>query len=161
MGCILLHSILLNIWNIQTSQQITSNLSLPIYPGVLNILFWSPDGSKLISGDFGSRLFVWDAIHPDQLNDIAMPDNTFTYISGHRDFAWSPDGDKVALVAGPSGFEDTTPRILVLIWDINQMELTQTIRMDAGDGIRGFDWHPNGLQIAVAGSDGVKVWDVK
>ncbi len=150
----------LNIWNIQTSQQIASIPKVYFFSG---LLLWSPDGSKLISGGFSdTRFFVWDALHPAQLNYIAMPDDTFTYISGPRDFSWSPDGDKVALVAGPSGFEDTTPRILVLIWDINQMQWTQTIRMD---GVGGFAWHPDGLQIAVAGGgaggEGVKVWHVR
>lgn len=106
---------------------------------------WSPDGSKLVSGDRDDRLHVWDATTGASL--LTM--------SGHsRDVsrvAWSPDGSKIASVS-----DDMSVRI----WDAATGSSLHTLTGHSGrlDSVL---WSPDSAKVVSASpiDESVRVWD--
>lgn len=122
-----------------------------VYRGHTNSVIavaYSPDGSRIASGDDDAIVDVWNA-HTGSLY--------FTYAghysiqgAGIGSLAWSPDGSRIA-----SGGIDGT----VQVWDA---QTGQHLVTYSGQSrfIFGIAWSPDGTRIASGSDDGtVQIWD--
>lgn len=112
--------------------------------GVLDVA-WSPDGSRLATGDTDGMIIIWD-----------QHGNRLTTLSGESDridrVAWSPDG----LLLASGGSEP-----LIKIWDITSETVIQTLQ-GPGDAISTLTWSPTGDYFLVVGLidfPNIYIWD--
>jgi WD40 repeat protein len=122
---------------------------LYIYQGhtdVVEVVAWSPDGTRIASGSWDQTIQICDA----------SDGNKLTLYKNHTDqvFAvvWSPDSTRVA-----SGAWDKT----VQVWNATSGQLVRIYRQHI-DRVYAVAWSPDGTRIASGGNDStVHVWDVK
>ncbi len=108
---------------------------------------WSPDGSKLATGDSDGAVGIWSA----ETSRLALP------FQGHTGsvyaIAWNPDGSKLA----SGGYDDMT----VQIWDTASGQLLTTL-YGHEDHVSRVIWTADGsrlLSTAPEGSQNLRVWD--
>lgn len=112
---------------------------------------WSPDGTRLATGDRAGAVRVVDASARD-----AMPEAVGEF-GGHNEavwrIAWSPDGRMLATASA-----DGTARL----WDAATGRELQRIPVHgAGERLYGVAFGPDGTVVATAGSDRTaRLWDV-
>lgn len=153
----------------QANAQDEEELLLLGTQGFVKSVAWSPDGTKIASGNSSGKIIIWNV---EQETQIAH----YTDIGPVFDLAWSPDGEMLAtsnaqiidlgtgeftsLVADATyysvgwtldgnylamgGITET-----VFIWDFLQKKQIQEIYLGFIHQIRGIDWSPNGRYIAV------------
>ena len=108
--------------------------------GVGDYVVFSPDGAKLY--DFTS---IWDVATGKKLQEIS---------AGDHPFAFSPDGSKLALGDGDSGYS-------VHIWDVATGTKLEKLVHDGY--VNSMAFSPDGSKLATGGcsSDGTaRIWDV-
>jgi WD40 repeat protein len=118
-----------------------------MYPGHFDEVLavaWSPDGTRIASGEHDSTIQVWDTRTGKRL---------LTY-QGHSNqvlaLAWSPDGTRIA-----SGSFDNT----VQVWDAKTGKRLLTYRGHINT-VFSVAWSPDSTRIASGSDDGtVQVWD--
>jgi WD40 repeat protein len=110
----------------------------------LDCLAFSPDGQYLAAGGQDSQLRVW-SMADQQL--ILSLDNSPRWIE-HLD--WSSDSQKLAFSHGN----------YVQVWDVAANGVVTTLHFDASS-VLGVAWHPITDHLAIAGYQGVKIWDGK
>ena len=106
---------------------------------------YSPDGSRVASGDSVGVVRIWD---PGTGEEAAV-------LAGHagsvNGVAYSPDGSRIA-----SAGDDGTVRI----WDAHTGAELDVLTGHA-DGVNAVAYSPDGSRIASAGDDGtVRIWDL-
>ena len=109
---------------------------------------FSPDGSKLATGNLDSGIY---------LQDLTRPDATPTKLGGHEGRVWtvafSPDGNTLA-----SGGRDTTVRL----WDVSGPTPTPTTIGRHNDDVWGLAFSPDGTRLATGSKDGdIRLWNVE
>jgi len=124
------------------------------HTNIVDIVAWSPDGSKIAAGDRTGDLRVWDAATGADLLTMSGHDGDVTSM------AWSPDGSKIATVTDGSDNSAAPWHGSVLIWDAatgaNLHTLTgHTARLDS------VSWSPDGTKVVSASpiDESVRVWD--
>jgi WD40 repeat protein len=104
-------------------------------PNVVSAVAWSPQGSRLATGDVGT-IRIWDGVSGELLS---------TFHTGHDlipvyRLAWSPSGTQLASVSAG-----------VQIWDVATGQLLEEISGHINDAA----WNPDGSQLAYGGGDGI------
>ena len=139
------------IWNPSTGARVTT---LQAHPGSLDVLAWSPDGTRLagvngtifadLEDSFGdNNIRIWD-VNTGQIVRV---------FEGHKDkvisVAWSPDGTQIV-----SGSADHTVRL----WDIATGEMLAVLQGHTGI-VTSVAWSPDGTKIASGSYDKtVRIW---
>ncbi|ODM17235.1 hypothetical protein SI65_06910 [Aspergillus cristatus] len=114
------------------------------HSGMVNLVVFSSDGSRIASGSDDHTVRVWDANNGDCLHTL----------QGHSDWVrsvvFSSDGSRIA-----SGSDDHTVRV----WDANNGDCLHTLQGHS-DWVRSVVFSSDGSRIA-SGSDDhtVRVWD--
>lgn len=111
-------------------------------------LDWSPDGSKLVSGDsVDYQVYVADMVAGQEI--MALSGHTGVIAS----VDWGPDGSKLA---SGGGIDDPTIRVWNAASGVSLFTLFGHTR-----GISQVSWNPDSTRLASASSDGsVRVWDI-
>ncbi len=116
--------------------------------GEVNSALWSPDGTRLAftvsdEDDRKPELFVIDpfAAGAERVKVSGAPPKNF----GVRDFAWSPDGTRLAFLADK---EISTNDELYVAPAAGGVEPDKRSGTPIGRGIRGFEWSPDGKRLA-------------
>jgi WD40 repeat protein len=105
----------------------------------IKVVSWSPNGSKLATGDLNGQVFVWTfsggriqrLMHDGEINSLA----------------WSPDGGYLAVAEGRR----------INLWDASSWEPTD-LGGHRGD-VRALAWHPDGTRLASASRQEIVIWD--
>jgi WD40 repeat protein/DNA-binding SARP family transcriptional activator len=127
---------IVKVWDVSTRQLLWES---PVQSHWIFMVDFSPDGSRLVSGDYNGNAFVWDAATGEQL--MSLKDFT-GYIQA---IAYSPDGSLIAAVGDD-----------VMVWDA----YTGKVAMKITDrNATGMDFSPDGSRLVVTGSS-VEMWDV-
>lgn len=117
---------------------------------------WSPDGSRLASGDDDGWIYIWDAA----TGDVVARTRGSSQYQG-TDIVWNPDSNMIAEFA----FNFSSVRI----WDAatrEQIGVLQHHRIQHSDipgqgNVVSIAWRPDGTQIATADQSGLLyIWDV-
>jgi hypothetical protein len=126
----------------------STDLRRTVRPGagttVVTDLAWSPDSTRLVSGDTAGRAAVWDAATGTQLASWAASAGAVTSV------AWSPDGSRIAI---------STEDGEVQLWESATFTLAGTLLYSGGGHIVALAWSPNGDRLAGADMTKLYVWD--
>jgi WD40 repeat protein len=128
-------------WDLELNQAVTTSL----HSGIRGI--WSPDGKRLATnggaaGATSGDIVIWDGASKTVLKGDASGE------AGVYDFAWSPDGKKIA--AG--SLKGTVP-----IWDIASQTV---VRLPGHTGaVFHVAWSPDGKYVASGSEDQVRIWN--
>ncbi len=139
------------IWDATTGNKLFTLLG---HRSEVNVVRWSKDGTRILSG--GSLLnnpinssknsgdftaIIWDAKSGALIHRM-MPHNSFVW-----DYAWHPDGTKIA-----SASADST----VIVWDI---ATNDTVRIFRGhkSNVYAVGWSPNGTMLYSASTDSTTI----
>lgn len=116
---------------------------------LVDLAFWSPDGTKVATADNAGKVILWDG----------TTGRPFISFIGHtkviNSITWSPDGFKVATAS-----DDNT----VKIWDATAGKLLLTLDDQWGVALKAV-WSPDGSKIVtLSGESGnlalkAKIWD--
>lgn len=113
--------------------------SLTLKPALFQSPALSPDGSKMllaIKDDEGKNTLVVT----DRLGSVQTALATF---EGSVAFAWSPDGKRLAYIAGDAGQPITVGRLTI----VTLGEIPQSVETEE-DQVLAFFWSPDGKQLA-------------
>jgi WD40 repeat protein len=114
--------------------------------GEVNILAFSPDGSRLIAADSSSHVCIWD------LASRKARARWRAHAAGISAVAHSPNGELIATAS----YLDNAIRL----WDSASGE-PRGILQGAGAGVTGIAFSPDGTELAQSRSDGVaSLWDL-
>lgn len=115
------------------------------HPNTVYSVDWSPDGSKLASGDWDDNVHVWDATTGANL--LTMSGHSRAVVN----VAWSPDGTKIASIS-----DDMSVRI----WDAATGTALQTFTGHSGR-LDSIAWSPDSKKVVSASpiDETVRVWD--
>jgi WD40 repeat protein len=112
---------------------------------VIRVAF-SPDGSRLASGDLAGNVKIWDARTGDELRTLPAHERQIWAL------AFSPDGGRLA-----TGSQEDRG---VKVWDVSTGELLHTLSGHT-DRIEGLVFSPDGQHLGSASVDGtVRLWDL-
>jgi WD40 repeat protein/DNA-binding SARP family transcriptional activator len=139
------------VWDTRTGRRL---LSLAGITAPVNDIAFSPDGSRIATGDDDGSAVVWDARTGKRLFTLADPDAG----GGFLGVGFSPDGTMLATADGVGR---------VRIWRLGARRLVRTIQADAP--LCGVVWSPDGRLVG-AGQCGdysfsfasaARVWDAR
>lgn len=110
----------------------------------INVVGWSPDGTKMVAGLDDETVRIWDVVTKQEIHKLVGHHFSVTTI------AWSPDGSKVA----SGGSMDKTIRV----WDANTGQILHTLEGHTGC-VKHVSWSPNGMFLVSASRDQtVRLW---
>jgi WD40 repeat protein len=133
-------------------------------------LAWSPDGRRILSGGElatgadSNKLRIWDAATGQLLTEFV--NNTGDVHMDAQAAAWSPDGEKIAVIVLLFHQPPTTafPPEEAQIWDAATGKLLSTYQVAAAALNQPFSaiaWSPNSKELALSdGTSTVQIWDV-
>jgi WD40 repeat protein len=107
----------------------------------VDCLAFSPDGQFLAAGGQDGKVKIWRSLDNEL---VATLENAPAWIDR---LAWSPTSNQLAFSMGR----------YVQVWDVDLGEITVTLNFD-NSSILGLDWRCDGQYVAIAGYQGVKVW---
>ena len=115
------------------------------HTGSAESVAWSPDGTRIATGDDDGTVRVWDAATGEPLRALTGHTKSVSSV------AWSPDGTRIA-----TGDDDGTVRV----WDAATGEPVRALTGHTRS-VRSVAWSPDGTRIATSGDDDgtVRVWD--
>jgi WD40 repeat protein len=128
----------LDLWDIQNRRRVQHyadpSASLSSYPTIR----WSPDGTHIAIT--GTQLTIFSASSLQPLFTLAVPYNL-------RDFAWSPDSRRLALLADAG-----TTAWQLQIWDLQSRQIVteRSFTGQADQERSNLAWSPGGTHLAVA-----------
>lgn len=144
------------IWNLesgkllQTLQGPTPNPDPNLSVNQISSLTYSPDGTRLISGDINGLGIVWDLKTGEQVMTLTQEGEGDAQTKAITGFAYSPDGRYIALASGrefASVFEASTGKLFLIL-------------KGHSAGIRSISFSPDGQRIATSSLDGTtRLWD--
>jgi WD40 repeat protein len=141
----------IGIWDARTGKQIGGFIELAerdpatgIFAGATFSVVFTPDGTRLISGEFVSGIVhVIDVVSRNQLA-------TYDHGPGLYGIALSPDGSLLASFSFNGA---------VKVWNIDSGELVHNLKHPAW--VKGASFSPDGSKLAVVDDDGVlTIWNV-
>jgi hypothetical protein len=132
------------VWDTKSGRVIHT---LPGHTDVVRGVAFSPDGIRLISGDYDNTVRVWDA---------TTGENALPPLTGHTSsvfcIAFRPDGTRFASGDWAGA---------VKVWDVATGEEVLTLK-GHHDPVQSVAFSPDGALLASAGGDGtVKIWDAR
>jgi WD40 repeat protein/tRNA A-37 threonylcarbamoyl transferase component Bud32 len=150
--------------NVQTGElgRFPEQGTLTGHVGTVNIVVYSPDGTRVATGGGDSRVIVWDRAtgksivkyegHAGPSDRQASQD-----LEPVQAMAFSPDGRRIA---SASFSTRRHPAGTVVVWDVATAEDVVAFKGHEGE-IRGIAFSPDGKRFATASLDHkVKIWDV-
>ncbi len=126
------------IWNPSTGQTLRTYHGHDAAVGGVTSLAWSPDSTRIASGDTDGSLQVWDAA-----TGILVFKQDFPNASIY-DVAWSPDGRRIAVTVN-GGFPGS-----VVVLDASTGKTVSSYKVRSGSSLVGDAWSPDGKMIASA-----------
>lgn len=115
-------------------------------PHMVNVVDWSPDGTRLVWGGEDSMVHVWNIATGEELQTW---DN---FNSPIWSLSWSGDGQKVVVGTVAGG---------LWIWQADTGKLIHQFGIGEYGRVWGISWSPDNVQFASAHEDGmVRIWDV-
>lgn len=125
---------------------------------VINMLAWSPDGTRLAVGYDDGQVRTWEAADGKELKPLSLVEGP------PFSLAWSPDSKLLAVNSAP--FE-TAPNASVHVWDAvsGKQQRFESSRISGGgswnvvgghangNGISAMKWSPDGKRFAYKGVD--------
>jgi DNA-binding SARP family transcriptional activator len=114
------------------------------HEGFVNTVWWSSDGTQILTASADGTAKVWDADTGEELLTL----------SGHQRWvvsaAWSPSGDRIVTAS----FDGTAK-----VWDAVTGE--ELLTFDGHNGaLSEAEWSPDGARVATTGGDGrARVWN--
>ena len=138
------------LWNPQNGQRVLTFSQPPSGKSPVKLasdessvwaIAWSPDGTRIASGDTLHRVQVWDPLTGKILLTYDKHSGPITAL------AWSPDGNSLASAGG-----DQT----VQVWDATSGKQIQ-VYTDHAQGVRAVLWAADGQSVLSAGADGI-IW---
>ncbi|MDR1062521.1 MAG: PQQ-binding-like beta-propeller repeat protein [Azoarcus sp.] len=121
--------------------------------GAIHACAWSPDGGRLLLGDAGNRLIVWDAETGQKLQELRTEGHVLSC-------AWSPDGGR--LLSGNKGNR-------LIVWDAETGQKLRELRAEGRVWLCA--WSPDGGRllsgdgekrlIVWSAETGQKLWELR
>ena len=134
------------LWNVQEARAV---FRLEGHANVIETLAFSPDSTRLASGDKAGVLKVWDVRNtaaPYQAHSLQVGG------AGIRTAAFSRDGRMLA-----TGYSDSSARV----WDVESGTLLHTPKRHAKTRTIQFAWSPDSRALASCANNVWYIWDVK
>ncbi len=130
----------LRVWEVANESEV---MVLTEHEYGVNTAVWSPDGSRLLTGDGNGDMRMWDGDNGRLTRIVADLQSPIVEI------IWLPDGNQ-ALVLDDSA--------TVSVWDVNRDEMVRDMR-EHTDAMWSLVWSPDGETLAAASADGtIRVW---
>jgi uncharacterized protein (TIGR03067 family) len=117
------------LWDLQTGKE---KLILPRQPALVFSVLFSPDGKKLLTGDWNGTLKVWDVATGQMTRSLEAHPKAL------RRMVYSPDGKSV-VTAGVDG--------TIRFWDTTTLKLQKTLTGHEG-GVQCLAFSPGGAYLA-------------
>lgn len=123
---------------------------------LINMLSWSPDGTKLAVGYDDGQVRICDAESGQELAAISLADGPIFGLG------WSPDSKRLAV------HSSSPPDGVVVVWEIasgKQQRFDSTgiggaaFHANHPQGISAMRWSPDGKQLAVKEKDGLRIYE--
>jgi WD40 repeat protein len=129
------------VWDVETGQK---RLEVKVQYSVAESCAWSPDGTRLLSGDSEGNLCVWDAETGQKRLEVKAQGSV-------ESCAWSPDGTRLL-----SGDE----RGNLLVWDAKTGQ--KRLEVKTQGSAWSCAWSPDGTRL-LSGDEGgnLCVWDAQ
>jgi WD40 repeat protein/transcriptional regulator with XRE-family HTH domain len=139
------------IWDAQTGEPLITFVG---HTHWVQDIYWSPDGSKIVTTGWDNLAKVWDANTGKELltftGHVGEPVGKFNGVDSLFGGGWSPDGTRISTTGG-SG--------TVRVWDARTGEeyLVFQATSDVGPSAR---WSPDGTRLATCSIPQVlQIWD--
>lgn len=140
----------ITLWDSSTRQPVGE---LKGHSGVVTNLSFTPDGSRLVSGDAAGNLMLWDATAATPLAAL---------LTGNQRTLYGPvtnDGRILLLGDDP---EDATDEDTYVLWDTSANAPRGAPLAQHTDNLHGYSVSPDETLLATASFDGtVRLWDLE
>ena len=139
------------------ARQTSANTYIQRWPVAVLSVDWSPDGTKIVTGDTQGLVKIIDADTFEVLNTIQVLEHD--WLPNVYAIRWSPDG--AYLAAGVSTANSFVGFIQIV--DVASGQIVTSIR--SGSSVTSVAWSPNGSLLAAGGDDDfvwegwLKIWD--
>ena len=117
-------------------------------PVSMTCVQWSPDGTRIATGDMRAQVQVWQA---DSLSSLWQMDLDESEKGDVKFVRWSPDSTRLATVIGAK----------LQTWDAAKRRQIQMLKGDA-EQVSDLRWSPDGTKLASASrKKTTKIWDTE
>lgn len=124
------------------SGKIIKEIKTNHYNGHINVVKWSYDGTKLMSGN--AEAFFYETTNYTKIDSIML-------INSVINFSWSPNNQNFALTKGNNE---------IYLGRINNAAITDTLKEHTGT-VNSIEWNPAGTKLISSSRDAnVIVWDM-
>lgn len=125
---------------------------------------WHPQGDLLAVSDVDNSIInIWYTKNWNLSSSLNPPSGMELYTSGKEIITWSPDGTKLAAIAGfpleiPAIELGTKPayRNIVVIWDTSSGSVVNTLEYPGR--LTSLAWKTRGEMLAYGGDNGIYIW---